>query len=99
MTATYYGTTAASSVTNPPIQVVQGVNGQPNFWSYQAGVTSTDVKTANFFTDAKKLGMKQHDVVFVTNTSTSAPKAWFGVLGAVSTSGAALSSAASSTSA
>jgi hypothetical protein len=98
--ATYYGSTAASSVSNPPVCIADGVAGTPSLWVWSATATTTDVKTANYFTDAKKLGIKQNDMLIGTNrASTSAPKGYFGVFGAVTTSGAALQSAVSSTAA
>jgi type II secretory pathway component PulC len=96
----YSGSTAASSVANPPALMVASVKGSPAFWSYASTHTTTNAKTSNFFTDAKALGVQQGDLLFgINNASTSAPKAYFGVFGAVTTSGAALQSAASSTSA
>jgi hypothetical protein len=96
----YLGTTAASSVSNPPSMITQGVGGTPSFWSYKSTHTSTSLKTANFFTDAKVLGINQDDLMFaVNNASTTAPISYMGAFGAVTTSGAALSSAVSSTAA
>jgi len=69
----YNGSTALSSVSNPPIQLVRGVGGNANFGSSAAtmgtGVwiyTSTDTTTApygsGYFSDGYQLGMKQGDI-------------------------------------
>jgi len=96
----YQGSTASSSVANPPSLMVEGVVGSPSLWAYTSTHTSTSLKTANFFTDAQNLGIAQDDILFATNNaSTTAPITYMGAFGAVSTSGAALSSAVSSTAA
>jgi hypothetical protein len=96
----YLGTTAASSVTNPLQKLVEGIGGNtPALWTYSSTHTSTDAATANFFTDAKNLGVQNNDILFGVFNSTTAPKSYMGAFGAVTTSGAALASAVSSTAA
>ena len=96
----YLGSTAASSVSNPPSLIQEGIGGSPSLWAYKSTHTSTSLKTASFFTDAKALGIEQDDILFATNNaSTTAPISYVGPFGAVSTAGAALSSAVSSTAA
>jgi len=99
--AVYSGSTAASSVANPLQLMVEGVGGNaPSIWTYSSTNTTTDAKTANFFSDANNLGVQINDLLLGTNAaSTTAPKGYFGVFGAVTTSGAALVSAVSSTAA
>lgn len=95
----YSGTTAASTVRNPPIQIAKGLGGGvqsgstggtgTGLWFYSSTNGSTEVHAAGFFSDAKYLGMKAGDVVIgVSNTGSSA-HVWVGILGAVSTAGAA----------
>lgn len=95
----YSGTTAATTVANPPIQLTKGLGGGvqsgstggtgTGLWFYSSTNGTTEVHASNFFTDAYYLGMKAGDVVIgVSNTGSSA-HVWVGVLGAVTTSGAA----------
>jgi hypothetical protein len=96
----YSGTTAATTLQNPPVQFIKGLGGGgvqsgstsgtgTGLWFYSSTNGSTEAQAANFFSDAFYLGMKAGDVVIgVSNTGSSA-HVWVGVLGAVSTSGAA----------
>jgi len=99
----YLGTTAASSIVNPP-RVVQpldvariGSSAGPlaaRLWLYASTGTSSDPFTANYFTDALQLGMKEGDIMlYVGRISTVASSAvlGMGVVGAVSTDGTQLS--------
>lgn len=100
MTTSYLGTTAASSVANPPVQLLNSLGGQGNrpgagsgLWYYNSTNSSTEASTANFFTDGLALGMKQGDIVFCvysTSIGSSAVIPYTGVIGTVSTSGATL---------
>lgn len=105
MTASYLGTTAASSVSNPPIEMYNSLGGQTNrpgagsaMWYYNSTNTSTEVTTANFFTDGQALGMKVGDivqVVYTTSVGSSSVIPYQGCIGAVSTNGATLHSISS----
>ena len=99
----YAGTTAASTVTNPPLAfgppALGGVN--PNtteaysglrVWLYNSTHSSSQLLDTAFFTDAYYIGMKQGDIVFGTQNTGSSIGVFMGVLGAVTTAGAALAS-------
>lgn len=64
----YQGSTAASTLANPPVLVTQGIaratSGAritPRAWVYVSTHISSDVSAANFFTDGLELGMKVND--------------------------------------
>lgn len=98
----YSGTTAASSVSNPPIRYGGTLGGGLNtlstagtggsLWLYNSSHSSTQLTDTNFFTDAYYIGMKQGDLVFFCGSTGSSAGVGFGILGAVTTSGAALAS-------
>lgn len=105
MAASYLGTTAASSVSNPPVELMNSLGGQGNrpgagsaLWYYNSTNTSTEVTTANFFTDGLQLGMKAGDIVFVNYTTSIGSTAvipYMGSIGIVSTLGATLNTLSS----
>lgn len=99
----YLGTTAASSISNPP-RSLQPINDArigstagplaARLWLYASTGTSSDPFTSNYFSDAQNLGMKEGDVVIYvgrTSTVTSSQVLGMGVVGAVSTDGTQLS--------
>lgn len=101
----YKGTTELSSVANPPRCLTAGLWGSraadvigsttirgQNVWLYNTTDSCTDLVTANWFTDAQKLGMKEGDLIFGTFTTGSSVSAYMGVIGGVSTAGAAIAS-------
>lgn len=114
----YSGSTAASTVTNPPINVISVVGGRiqnsssalssgivvgggGDVWLYNSTNLTTDMTVANFFSDAYYLGMKQGDIVMGAQAAAAGSTtqiAYFGILGAVSTAGAALSTGGTMTS-
>ncbi len=109
----YSGTTAASSVANPPNLVASTLGGRltasssatvgggGNVWQYSSTNLTTDLTGSNFFTEAYYIGMKQGDIVFGAQASSAGSTtqiAYMGVLGAVTTSGAALSTGGTMTS-
>ena len=99
----YKGSTELSSVANPPRNasgffsprsasaLPSSVGGQ-NLWLYNTTESCTDIVTANFFTDAFYIGMKQGDIVMGSFTTGSSVSFFAGVLGAVTTNGAAFAS-------
>lgn len=100
---TYSGSTAGTTVSNPPILVsaggLGGVNkistgsgGGNKIWRYDSSNQTSDMSAANFFTDAYYLGMKAGDIVLGTVATGSSVSVYLGVVGTVSTSGAALAS-------
>lgn len=109
----YSGSTAASTVANPPNQISSAlvgritnsstatVGGGAKVWLYSSTNLTTDMTAANFFTDAYYIGMNQGDVVMGAQASSAGSTtqiAYLGVLGAVTTSGAALSTGGTMTS-
>lgn len=101
----YIGTTAASSIQNPPVCVSPGIGGAARIastacifgnrlWMFASTDTSSSPFTANYFSDAKNLGMKQGDVVIcvgMTSTVASSQVLMLGAVGAVTTDGTQLS--------
>jgi hypothetical protein len=114
----YLGSTAASSVTNPPICLVPRLGGVTStqlstavgsnvyreqggaLWLYRSSHGSTETMASNFFTDAWYLGMRPGDVIlgYQWTTLGSSIVTYLGVLAAVSTAGAALSTGGTFTS-
>lgn len=109
----YSGTTAASSVANPPHQIARVVGGRLSasssasagggggLWLYNSTNLTTDMTASNFFTEAYYMGMKQGDIVMgvqASSAGSATQTAYLGALGAVTTSGAALSTGGTMTS-
>ena len=98
----YNGTTAASSVANPPVMIARALGGGANslttggtgmgLWMYNSSAGSSDSLASNYFSDAYYLGMKQGDVVIMAGCSGSSQYLTIGVLGAVTTNGASIAS-------
>jgi hypothetical protein len=106
----YSGSTATSP--NPPYRLNAGI-GSPlaanstsvaagrGFWLYSSSNLTTDMTAANFFTDAKALGMKNGDIMLAATYSTQSSTGHIfvaGMITGVSTSGANLSTGGSITS-
>lgn len=105
----YVGTTAASSVQNPPIQIARGLAGGvlgsslqgTGVWFYSSTDLSSVASTANYFTDGLYLGMRQGDMVLGVHQSSPGSTVAFayqGVITNASTLGCNLSTAATQTS-
>lgn len=106
----YVGTTAASSVSNPPVRISQGTLSQPNInestsivrnggnvWTYNSTNQLAAIVTTGYFTDGHLLGIRPGDFLLANTWSTQASSAYilfYGVFGAVSTNGASLSTEA-----
>lgn len=98
----YNGATAASSVANPPMRIAGGMGGVSQqstasgggrgVWFYNSSNGSTQLQDANFFTDAKYLGMQRGDLLLFVVATGSSVCCGMGVIGAVSTDGAAIAS-------
>ena len=88
----YKGTTAASSVTNPPVKVSDAIAGGPSIWVYASSDASGTVDSAGYFSDGQALGMRKNDIVHGIQTSTGTPKGYLGVITAVSSTGATMGS-------
>lgn len=105
----YSGSTAASSVANPPSRVSVGLLSQRSHaesttydnggqvWFYNSTNLTTDLGSTGFFSDAIELGMRNGDVVICVTRSTDSStgvELVIGTLRDVSTGGASLSTAA-----
>lgn len=98
----YSGATAASSLSNPPMRIAGGLGGVNEnstasgggrgVWLYNSSHSTTQLTDANFFTDGYYLGMKQGDIVMGAQATGSSVGVYMGVVGAVTTAGAALGS-------
>lgn len=98
----YAGTTAASTVTNPPRPVTASLinannntteaNDGYNLWIYNSTHSTTQLTDTAFFTDAYYIGMRQGDILIGHTNTGSSIGVYVGVLGAVTTAGAALAS-------
>ena len=97
----YQGSTKASSIANPPIQIVRGTGGGTNtgstttpigtgLWFYGTTDTSTGPFTSGYFSDGYELGMKQGDVMIVSalnSTVSSSQPLYLGIVSSVSSTG------------
>lgn len=98
----YAGATAASSLSNPPMRIAGGLGGVSEIstptgggrgvWLYNSSDSSSDLAAANYFTDAFYIGMKRGDILFGAFCTGSSVSVLVGVIGAVTTAGAALAS-------
>lgn len=104
----YNGSTAGSTLANPPVLMFSGMGGRVlnngstlggtgagmglQMWLYSSTDSSTAPFAANYFTDAKALGMKAGDVILQVGATGSTVGVSIAVLGAVTTSGAAYAS-------
>lgn len=99
---TYSGATASSSLANPPQRIAGGLGGVSEqstasgggrgVWLYNSSHSTTQLTDTAFFSDAFYLGMKQGDIVMGAQATGSSVGVYMGVLGAVTTAGAALAS-------
>lgn len=101
----YAGSTASAATANPPRLVNSAlwgersttvfsstvVNGQ-QLWLHNSTDSSTDFITASYFTDAFYIGMKQGDIIMGAVCTGSSVSVYVGVIGAVTTAGAAIAS-------
>ena len=101
----YTGSTAASSISNPPALMSRPLSQGGRFastttpmalglWIFGTTEASSNAFTANYISDAYYLGMKPGDVgmiVGMTSTVSSSQTLTLGVVGAVSTAGTQLS--------
>lgn len=99
----YNGTTAASSVSNPPIRLAGAIGRGANapssagpigagLWFYGTTDTSSAPFGSGYFSDGYQLGMRQGDVMIVSaiqSTVSSSQTMYIGIVSSVSTGGAA----------
>lgn len=98
----YNGATAASSLANPPMRIAGGLGGPSQastatgggrgVWLYNSSNGTTELQGASFFTDAYYLGMQRGDIIFGACATGSSVCVYMGVIGAVTTAGAAIAS-------
>lgn len=99
----YSGSTASSSLANPPVRIggyvgagaqttAWAANPPRSVWAYFSSHSSTQLTDTAFFSDAYYLGMRQGDIVMFSCNTGSSASLGMGVLGAVTTAGAALAS-------
>jgi hypothetical protein len=60
----------AYTTTNPPRLLNTGVDSGPNVWLYSSADAQATVVAAGYITNAKDLGMKVNDLVFIVDTAT-----------------------------
>jgi hypothetical protein len=102
----YSGSTAASSVANPPSRVATGLLSQRNIrestsvaeggslWTYVSSNLTTDIVSSGFFTDAGNLGMRNGDIMIAGQYSTEGSSSYVVSIGMItfdSTSAASMS--------
>lgn len=103
----YNGTTAASSVSNPPVRIGGYLGGGANstafslaagkgaksLWMYATSDESTNLRDTSYFTDGWQLGMRPGDIVIYTCSTGSSISVGMGsVSTASSTAGTMLAS-------
>lgn len=105
----YVGTTAASSVSNPPIQIARGIAGGilgsslqgAGLWFYSSSDGTTAMETSTYFTDGLYLGMRQGDVVLGAaggSIGSTTQLSYVGLIISASTAGCGLSTGGTMTS-
>lgn len=101
----YSGTTAATTLSNPPVRIGGYLGQGPNstasaaagswgksIWLYNSSHSSTQLTDSNFFVDAQALGMKMNDIVMAVCNTGSSVSIVIGVLSSVTSDGANLAS-------
>lgn len=64
----------AYATSNPPKLLTPSftnVSGEVGLWTYASTDAATDVDVPGYFTNAKDLGIKAGDIIFVTDTDAS----------------------------
>lgn len=63
---------AGYSTSNPPFKIAGGLTGSmPAIWMYSSVDAGSTVDGAGYFTNAKELGMKAGDLVFVLDNDST----------------------------
>lgn len=97
----YSGTTAASTLSNPPFQVARGIGGPSalttggggrGLWMYATSDESTNLISTTYFSDGKQLGFSRGDVIISVHATGSSIGLSIGVIGTVSTLGCGVAS-------
>lgn len=61
----------AYSTSNPPFLLAQNIGGGKKLWGYASTDAATAVRVAGYITNAKLLGMKAGDLVWMIDTDAS----------------------------
>ena len=101
----YQGSTELSSKQNPPRNVGVSLWGQRStsvissskvrgqgLWLYNTTDSASELTSATYFLDAYYLGMKEGDLIMGACDTGSSIMVYLGVIGAVTTAGAAIAS-------
>ena len=109
----YSGSTAASTVANPPKRISMGgltgrnlrestsVDEGHQLWFYNSSHLTTDLAASSFISDAARLGMRNGDVMIAVQASTGGSTTTALLIGVIeldSTSAASISTSVSLTS-
>lgn len=109
---TYYGTTASSSLSNPPVPISGGLtrgaigtgppaaNSPNTLWWYSSTNTAAEVSAANFITDGYYLGMRSGDVLlgsYISSAGSTSGNSYRCLVTGVTTSGVSFSTGQLST--
>lgn len=85
--------------TNPPKLISTGIAGSGQIWEYRSTDAAATVDGSGYITDAKALGMKQGDIVFVYDTDATPYTMTLHSVGAINADGSADLNTAAATSA
>lgn len=88
----------AYDVSNPPQLLGKAIGGRGQVWEYRSTDASTVVDGNGYITNAKELGMKAGDVVYVHETDASPYTVTFHTVAAINANGSADLNTAASTS-
>ena len=93
----YSGSTAASTLANPPIRIAGGFGHQANttstggkgigLWYYNSTNQSSELTGTGYITDAYALGMRSGDVLIAVTCTGSSASVAMGVVTVVTSSG------------
>lgn len=102
----YSGSTAASSIANPPSMFqIPGIAGKRstgilsstklkgwNVWVHRTTDSSTDLISNTYFTDGFYLGMREGDLIMGVACTGSSASVFMGIIGPVTTDGCGIAS-------
>lgn len=96
----YYGTTAGSTLANPPVPVMAHLGGKninttghgqgQQIWLYNSSNVTSDMSVSGFFSDAYYIGMRGGDIILGACATGSSVHCYVGVIGTVTTDGGAI---------
>ena len=107
----YSGTTAGSTLANPPVLMASAMGGKIinngstqggtgagagcNIWMYTSTNGTTEFFASNYFTDAYYIGMRAGDLLICVGDTASTIGLTMGIVGPVTTAGGAMRSTGS----